>query len=113
VVLEEFHEDVVAGVEALTGRRRDEGLETEPVADLVQHDRDEVELAAAGVAVETVVPRLRKRARRPDGAVEARIDVVVGRAEIDAGDLVGKRLWVVRVREGRVGEIEVRGPRAR
>jgi hypothetical protein len=59
VVFEELHEGVVFVVEAHAGGRRHVRLEAEAVADLVQHDRDEVELAPPRVAVETVVPGVR------------------------------------------------------
>ena len=109
VILEELHEHVVAVVVPGAARERDVGLEAEPVAELVEDDRHEIELRCAGVAVEAVVPRPRKRAGRADRAVEGGGDVAVARGEVRAGELVGERLGIVRVRVRSVGEVVVDG----
>ena len=107
VVLEKLHEDVVAVVEPGAGRECHEGLEAEAVPQLVQDHRDEIDLRAAGIAVEPVVPGERKAAGRSDGAVELSDDVVVRRREIGSGDLVRERLRIVRVRVRRIREVGV------
>ena len=111
VILEVPHERVVAAQELHAVRVVDEREEPEPVADLVQDDGDEIDLAARRIAVEAVVPGVRKRARRAERAVELRADVGL-RREVRAAELVRERLGVPRVRDQRAGEVGVYGRRA-
>jgi len=106
VILEVQHEGIRTSIEPQARRRVDEGLEAEPVAELVQHDRHEVDAARRPVAVEAVVPRPGERAGRADRAVERRGDVVRGRL-VRARELVGERLRVPGVGHRRAREIPV------
>ena len=71
-----------------SGRVVGHGEEAEPVPELVEHDREQLDLAAL-VAVHPVVPALRQAGRAADAGVEGGRDVGAGRIEIRVRELVG------------------------
>jgi hypothetical protein len=111
VVLEVQHVGVVPAAQELAVRLVDEGEEAEAVTDLVEDDGDEVDLAAARVAVEAVVPGIRERAGRPDRAVERRADVGVRRRVVRPAELVRERLRIPGLGDRRAAEVGVHGRR--
>jgi hypothetical protein len=71
----------------------------------VDHDAQEVDLAARRIAVQAVVPDVGERARRPDRGVELRDDVFLGRIQVDASQFVRERRREPRVAAQRSVEV--------
>src|SRR6266540_2048533 len=81
-----------------------QGAEAEAVAELVEHDRKELDLGPL-VPVNAVVPAFGETVGPPDARVEVGDDVVGTGCEVRARQAVGKRYVIPRAGERRVGEI--------